>query len=145
MGISRPVKMGIFYYEGQKLLTESFLFMNKYNSILYLHHWRFLFKILKRFTLQLSCSYLRVLFPLTCQISRVSFRNFCSMRIIFYKWPWKSHKGRSRLSQKNLSTTQEAENFLKPKILYKFYIALLDIIQMHILCSLGVENPCVHK
>lgn len=63
----------------------------------------------------------------------------------FYKWPWKSHKGRSRLSQKNLSTTQEAENFLKPKILYKFYIALLDIIQMHILCSLGVENPCVHK
>lgn len=46
---------------------------------------------------------------------------------------------------KNLSTTQEAENFLKPKILHKFYSALLDIVQIHIVCSLGVENPCVHE
>lgn len=43
--------------------------------------------------------------------------------------------------QQKKSTTQEAENFLEPKILYKFYIALLDIVQILILCSFGVENP----
>lgn len=30
--------------------------------------------------------------------------------------------------------TKEAEKFLEPKILYKFYIALLDIVQIHTLC-----------
>lgn len=30
--------------------------------------------------------------------------------------------------KKMKSTTQEAENFLEPKIPYKFYIALLDIV-----------------
>lgn len=47
--------------------------------------------------------------------------------------------------QQKKSTTQEAENFLEPKILYKFYIALLDIVQILILCSFGVENPWVDK
>lgn len=47
--------------------------------------------------------------------------------------------------QQKKSTTQEAENFLEPKILYKFYIALSDIVQILILCSFGVENPWVHK
>lgn len=53
-------------------------------------------------------------------------------------------KKKPKRHQPKKSTTQEAENFPEPKILYKFYIALLDIVQIHVLCSLGVENPCVH-
>lgn len=54
------------------------------------------------------------------------------------------NEGQGR-TQKTQSTVQEAENFLKPRMLCRFYVALVDIVQTHILCSLGVENPCAHK
>jgi len=32
------------------------------------------------------------------------------------------------------NNTEEAENFLEPELLYNFYIARLDIVQIHFLC-----------
>lgn len=55
------------------------------------------------------------------------------MILIFINVHREAKKCRSRLDKIN-NNIDETENCLEHKILYKFYIALSDIVQIHTLC-----------